>query len=71
MAADRTDADGEGWTVPVGCGLGYIFRIAKKPMQISIEGYYNAIGPSFMGEELLGDWTIRTQFQILLPRRAK
>ena len=71
MAADWTDADGEGWTVPVGCGLGYIFRIAKKPMQISIEGYYNAIGPSFMGEELLGDWTIRTQFQILLPRRAK
>lgn len=30
MAADWTDADGEGWTVPVGCGLGYIFRIAKK-----------------------------------------
>ena len=30
MAADRTDADGEGWTVPVGCGLGYIFRIATK-----------------------------------------
>ena len=45
--------------------------LLKKTMQISIEGYYNAIGPSFMGEELLGDWTIRTQFQILLPRRAK
>ena len=27
---DNNDADGEGWTVPVGCGLGYIFRIAKK-----------------------------------------
>ena len=45
--------------------------LLQKTMQISIEGYYNAIGPSFMGEELLSDWTIRTQFQILLPRRAK
>ena len=49
------------WTVPFGCGLGCMFRIAKQPMQIFIEGDYNAIRPSFMGEELLGDWTIRTQ----------
>ena len=30
MAADWTDADGEGWTVPVACGLGYILRKKKK-----------------------------------------
>ncbi len=39
FSADWTDADGEGWTVAVGCGLYYVFRIAKQPMQISIEGY--------------------------------
>ena len=29
ISADWTNADGDGWTVPVGCGLGYMFRIAK------------------------------------------
>ena len=52
--------DGDGWTVPVGGGLGYAFRLADQPMQISVEAYYNAIKPSFAGEDLLGDWTIRT-----------
>ena len=68
ISADWTNADGEGWTVPFGCGLGCMFRLAKQPMQIFIEGYYNAIRPSFMGEELLYDWTIRTQLQVLFPR---
>ena len=71
ISADWTKAKDEGWTVPVGGGLGYTFKIAKQPTQISIEAYYNAIKPSLAGEELLGDWTIRTQLQILFPRRAK
>ncbi|MDB4659767.1 transporter [Synechococcus sp. AH-551-C10] len=71
ISADWTKAKDEGWTVPVGGGLGYTFKIAKQPTQISIEAYYNAIKPSLAGEELLGDWTIRTQLQVLFPRRAK
>ena len=52
----------------MGGGLAYCFRLAKQPMQISLEGNYNAVKPTLAGEELLGDWTIRTQWQVLFPR---
>ena len=68
ISYDWTFPDVDGWTVPVGGGLGYSFRMANQPMQISLEGYYNAVKPSFAGEQLLGDWTIRTQWQVLLPK---
>ena len=68
MSSDWTNPDGEGWTVPVGGGLGYGFKLANQPMQISLEGYYNVVKPTVAGEELLGDWTIRTQWQVLFPK---
>lgn len=37
-------------------------------MQVSVEAYYNAIKPYFAGEDLLGDWTIRTQWQVRFPK---
>ena len=52
----------------MGGGLGYAFKLAKQPMQISLEAYYNAVRPTVAGEELLGDWTIRTQWQVLFPK---
>jgi hypothetical protein len=39
-------------------------RVADQMMQVSVEGYYNAIKPSFAGEDLLGDWMIRTQLKL-------
>ena len=33
--------------------------LADQPMQVSVEAYYNALKPSFAGEDLLGDWLIR------------
>jgi len=68
ISSDWTHPDGDGWTVPVGGGLGYAFRLANQPMQISLEGYTNAVKPTVAGEELLGDWTIRTQVQILFTQ---
>ena len=53
ISADWTNADGEGWTVPFGCGLGCMFRIAKQPKQISAEGYYNAIVQLFWVKSFL------------------
>ena len=67
IAADWTLPDGHGWIVPVGGGVGRSFRLGGQLMQMSVEGYYNAIKPRVAGEELLGDWTIRTQLQILFP----
>ena len=68
VSFDWTHPDGEGWTVPVGGGLGYAFKLANQPMQISLEGYSNVVKPTVAGEELLGDWTIRTQWQVLFPK---
>ena len=50
ISSDWTHPEGEGWTVPVGGGLGYAFKLAKQPMQISLEGYYNAVKPTVAGK---------------------
>ena len=42
-------------------------RLANQPTQISLEGFYNAVKPMVGGEELLGDWSIRTKVQVLFP----
>ena len=68
ISVDWTHPTGDGWTVPIGGGVGYSFRLANQPMQVSVEGYYNAVHPTFSGEKLLGDVTIRTQLQILFPK---
>jgi len=68
ISIDWMHPTGDGWTVPIGGGVGYSFRLAKQPMQVSVEGYYNAVQPTFSGEKLLGDVTIRTQLQILFPK---
>ena len=52
---------------PLEGGVGRSFRLAGQPMQVSVEGYYNAVKPQVAGEELLGNWSIRTQWQILFP----
>lgn len=67
ISSDWSHPEGDGWTVPVGGGLGYMFSLSGQPVQLSVEGYYNAIKPSIAGEELLGDWTVRSQFQVLFP----
>ena len=71
ISADWLKVVDRGWTLPVGGGIGYVFGSFKNPIQVSVEAYYNALKPSLAGEELLGDWTIRTQFQLLIPRRSK
>ena len=67
ISSDWTQPEGKGWMVPVGGGVGRSFRLAGQPMQVSLEAYYNAVKPQFAGEELLGDWTVRTQWQVLFP----
>jgi len=58
----EADSD-QRWTVPVGGGVGKIFRIGKQPINMSGHVYYNAIKP-----DVLGDWTLRIQFQLMFPR---
>lgn len=51
------------WTVPVGGGVGKVFRIGKQPVNLNTQVYYNIDKP-----EWVGDWTWRLQFQLLFPK---
>ena len=51
------------WTVPVGGGVGKIFRVGKQPMNAQIQGFYNVEKPVNGA-----DWTLRLQLQFLFPK---
>ena len=52
------------WTVPIGAGVGKIFRIGKQPINMSTHAYYNVEKPDYVG-----DWTLRIQFQFMFPKK--
>jgi hypothetical protein len=51
------------WTVPMGGGVGKIFKIGKLPLNSQISGYYNVTRPDFAS-----NWQIRFQVQLLFPK---
>jgi len=55
--------DNQQWTVPLGGGVGKIFRIGKLPFNANLGAYYNVVNPDVIGPE----WSIRAQIAILLP----
>lgn len=57
------EAKGEQWTVPLGLGIGQIFRIGKQAVNVQAHAYYNVVKP-----QLGGNWTIRLQLQLLFPK---
>jgi len=52
------------WTLPVGGGIGKLFRIDKLPINASVQAYTNTKQPHGTGP----DWTLRTQIQFLFPK---
>ena len=51
------------WTVPMGAGVGKIFRFGKLPINSQIAGYYNVVRP-----DLAPNWQIRVQVQAMFPK---
>jgi hypothetical protein len=51
------------WTIPVGGGVGKIFKIGKQPVNGQISAYYNVEKPTFGA-----DWQLRLQLQFLFPK---
>jgi hypothetical protein len=51
------------WTLPFGGGVGRVFKIGPQPINLGLQGYYNAIKPSNGG-----DWTLRMQLTFLFPK---
>lgn len=70
-AADKA---GDVWTVPVGGGVGKLFRlgevlplkghpIAKLPINVQLQAFGNVVRPEFGA-----DWQLRFQIQLLFPK---
>lgn len=51
------------WTVPIGGGLGKIFKIDGQAMNAQLQGFYNVERPRYGP-----DWSIRLQLQFLFPK---
>jgi hypothetical protein len=52
------------WTVPIGGGIGKIFRFGKLPVNLQFGGYYNVVRPDFAG-----NWQLRLQAQLIFPKK--
>ena len=55
--------DDNRWTVPIGGGIGRIFKIGHQPINASIEAYYNVVTPDDTG----ANWQLRTTWVFLFP----
>jgi len=53
---------GNRWTVPLGGGIGRVFKIGEQPVNAQLGAYYNVARPDFGPE-----WSIRFQPQFLFP----
>lgn len=50
------------WILPLGGGVGRVFRLGRQPMNASLQAYGNVLKP-----EGFGDLTVRAQVQFLFP----
>lgn len=66
LTADWKADDGEKWTVPVGGGVGKIFKLGKVPVNGSAGFYYNAVKPTNGAT-----WQLRLQLAFLFPTGKK
>jgi hypothetical protein len=55
-------AKGRKWTMPVGGGLGRLFKIDKQPINMQLQAFYNVETPRGGAK-----WQARFQVQFLFP----
>jgi hypothetical protein len=67
VTANWEGESGEKWTVPVGGGLGRIFRVGSQPMNVNFQYFYNLEKPE-KPIETTSNWTVRFQFQFMFPK---
>lgn len=63
ITADWKAAGSDQWTVPLGLGVGKIFKIGKLPFNGQISSFYNVARP-----DIGPKWSIRAQLTLLLPK---
>jgi hypothetical protein len=63
ITADWEALDGQQWTVPLGIGIGRVFKAGKLPLNCTAQYYYNIVTPDYGP-----DWSLRLQVQMLFPK---
>jgi hypothetical protein len=58
----RADS-GNQWTVPLGGGIGRVFKVGNQPINSRVEAYYNVVRP-----DGAPDWQIAFTWQFLFPK---
>jgi len=51
------------WTVPMGGGVGKLFKIGRLPVNTQIGAYFNVVRPDFAS-----NWALRAQVQFMFPK---
>jgi hypothetical protein len=59
----EADSDNR-WTIPVGGGVGRVFKIGNQPVNAQVSAYNNVETPDNFGAE----WQMRAQIQFLFPK---
>ena len=63
ITADWEADSGDPWTLPIGGGFGKVIRFGKLPINMSLQGYWNAVHP-----DNGAGWQMRFQAQFLFPK---
>jgi len=54
---------GQQWTVPLGGGIGHMFRFGKLPVNLSASAYYSVVRPDYAS-----NWQMEAQIKFLFPK---
>lgn len=63
ITANWKGSNGNVWVVPVGGGVGRVFRLGLQPVNVTTQFYGNAVRPSFGSP-----WGVRLQIAFLFPK---
>jgi hypothetical protein len=63
ISANWAAKSSQQWTIPVGGGVGRVFKIGKQPVNASLRAYYNVQSPRNGS-----DWQLQLQMQFLFPK---
>jgi len=63
ITADWKAESGQQWTVPLGLGVGKIFRFGELPVNTQLGAYYNVVKP-----DNGANWQLRVQVQLMFPK---
>jgi hypothetical protein len=68
ITADWNAPSSTRWTVPLGGGVGRVFKVAGQAFNANAQAFYNVVraGPGSMSTP--GDWQFRFQVALLFPQ---